>query len=251
MKAIFIVLLLTASVQSQPVKGEESDQDQSQEGSAQAPVQAVETSNSSVKSESMKGDESDKVESQEESFKADNPTPSVKSSEAGQDQEGSATVLNKNETDFGEAASNLEDQAPNMKDRVKVSEPTTKEGNDDGGVEIDGNDMKNVTSKDSKEIQSDHGNNDEDYSIDDENMATNEESPVPEVEEILEDEVDKTVETADAVQSNSFTSSMISVIVVAVIVIVVSGIGCYCFCVKKKQKKSYGMVMKEREPMLN
>jgi len=251
MKAILIVLLLTASVQSQPVKGDESDRDKSQEGSAQAPVQDVDTVKSSAKSESMKGDESDKVESQEEPFKADNPTPSVKSSEAGQDQEGSATELNKNETDFGEAASNLEDQAPNMKDRVKVSEPTTKEGNDDGGVEIDGNDMKNVTSKDSKEIQSDHGNNDEDYSIDDENMATNEESPVPEVEEIFEDEVDKTVETADAVQSNSFTSSMISVIVVAVIVIVVSGIGCYCFCVKKKQKKSYEMAMKEREPMLN
>ena len=71
-----------------------------------------------------------------------------------------------------------------MRDLKKVSEPTTKEGNDDGGVEIDGNDMKSVTAKDSEEIPSDDSinNEDGDYSIDDENMANNEESPVPEVE---------------------------------------------------------------------
>jgi len=252
-KEIFIVLLIAASVQSQPVKGEESGQDQNQEGSAsaQAPVQDVETSNSSVKSESMKGNESEQFQNQEEYFQHENSTPTVRSLEAEQDQDrarvGSVTELNKAETDLG-------DEAPTTRDRDKVTEPTTKEGNDDGGVEIDGNDVKNVTAtaKDSKEIHSDDSmNGDGDYSIDDENMASNEESPVPEVEEILEDEVDETVETADAVNSNHFTSSIIFVIVVAVIVIVVSVIGCCCICAKRKQKKSYEMAMKEREPMLN
>lgn len=253
-KEIFIVLLIAASVQSQPVKGEESGQDQNQEGSAsaQAPVQDVETSNSSVISESMKGNESEQFQNQEEYFQHENSTPTVRSLEAEQDQDrarvGSVTELNKAETDLG-------DEAPTTRDRDKVTEPTTKEGNDDGEVEIDGNDVKNVTAtaKHSKEIHSDDSMNGDgdDYSIDDENMASNEESPVPEVEEILEDEVDETVETADAVNSNHFTSSIIFVIVVAVIVIVVSVIGCCCICAKRKQKKSYEMAMKEREPMLN
>jgi len=259
-KEIFIVLLIAASVQSQPVKGEESGQDQNQEGSAsaQAPVQDVETSNSSVKSESMKGNESEQFQNQEEYFQHENSTPTVRSLEAEQDQDrarvGSVTELNKAETDLGDDLPNRGDEAPTTRDRDKVTEPTTKEGNDDGGVEIDGNDVKNVTAtaKDSKEIHSDDSmNGDGDYSIDDENMASNEESPVPEVEEILEDEVDETVETADAVNSNHFTSSIIFVIVVAVIVIVVSVIGCCCICAKRKQKKSYEMAMKEREPMLN
>ena len=69
MKAIFIVLLIAASVQSEPVMGEEFGQDHNQEGSAEAPIQDVETSNSSVKSESMKWEESEQVQKQEESFK--------------------------------------------------------------------------------------------------------------------------------------------------------------------------------------